>query len=247
MNMDLSALNLPPNPTVIDCGCNEGQWISHVKPQLTGKPRIVAIDMLHVEAMQCQMNHPDVLVLTAALVDYQTELLAARRHECSQCSSILKETSKLDQLCGHQHQPVATVVARRHECSQSSSILAMTELHDQIWGSPTHVPVAVEHVIAMPLDSILALAMVDHVDLLKLDLQGYELHALNGGLQTLAMTNHVISEVSWVSLYEDQVLFAELDKFMESQGFVFECLFDVRRMPGESEKPACGDAWWRRK
>lgn len=212
MNMDLSALNLPADPIVIDCGCNEGQWLDHVKPQLKGRPKIIAIDMLYKEAKRCRDRHPDVLVLNTALSD------------CYE-----------------------TLVARRHECSQSSSILNMTELHDKVWGSSTHDPIDMERVYATRLDRLAEQLMVDHVDLLKLDLQGYELKALKGAPLLLTQTDHVISEVSWVELYEGQVLFPELDKFMESQGFVWQSYFDLRPMPGTEFQPACGDAWWRRK
>jgi len=106
--------------------------------------------------------------------------------------------------------------------------------------------------MAVTLDQIMSLLMIEHVDLLKLDLQGYELRALNGGLRTLAMTDYVISEVEWVELYKGQVLFYELDKFIESHGFVWKEYFDLRYMEGahrdvdgqESWMPACGDALW---
>jgi FkbM family methyltransferase len=258
MNMDISGLHLPVNPVIIDCGCNEGQWLSHVRPQLKGHPKIVALDMLRAEAKRCQLCYPDVLVVNCALVDSETSSVVCHRDcECSQCSSILKGTELLDKLCGHVHKP--TVLARRHEWSESSSLLPMTEAHNKVWGSPTHVPVAEEQVQAMTLDQILALLMIDHVDLLKLDLQGYELHALHGALDTLSRTDHVISEVSWVELYEGQVLYPELNEFLESQGFTHQQFYDLRYMPGihdprflpdlgqEEHKPVCGDALWSRK
>jgi len=245
MNMDLTSLNLPPNPTIIDCGCNEGQWLDHVKPQLHGQPRIVSIDMLYPEAKRCQDIHPDVLVVNCALVDSETISVVCHRDcECSQCSSILKGTEMLDKLCGHVHKP--QVLARRHEWSESSSLLPMTEMHDKVWGSPTHVPVGEEQVLAVPLDLITKLLMIEHVDLLKLDLQGYELHALHGALDTLAMTDHVISEVSWVELYEGQVLYSELNEFMEQSGFVHKHFYDLRRVPPDI-RWVCGDALWSRK
>jgi len=219
MNMDLSALNLPANPVVIDCGCNEGQWLSHVKPQLKGRPKIVAIDMLYEEAKCCQLNHSDVLVVNTALSDCYEPL-----------------------------------VARRHKCSQSSSILKMTELHNKVWGSPTHKPVNTERVYTTPLDRLMERLMIEHVDLLKLDLQGYELKALKGASYILTQTDHVISEVSWAELYEEQVLFPELDEFMQKAGFVWRQFYDPRYLPAEIDgfiwkrgQMVCGDAWWSRK
>lgn len=222
MNMNLSSLHLPPNPVIIDCGCNEGQWLDHVLPQFAGRPRVIAIDMLYEEAKRLQLKtamphkSADVTVLNCALSNAATINLMGR-----------------------------TAVISRHECSQSSSLLAMTELHNKVWGSPTHKPVGFELNDYMLLDHIVTLLMIDHVDLLKLDLQGYELQALRGAEMTLDMTDHVLSEISWVELYEGQVLYPELNKFLEERGFECMKFFDLRRMPDDSG-PACGDALWSR-
>ena len=104
--------------------------------------------------------------------------------------------------------------------------------------------------MAVTLDQIMSLLMIEHVDLLKLDLQGYELRALNGGLRTLSMTDYVISEVEWVELYKGQVLFHELAEFMAQQGFEHVSFFDLRAADGrdvtddQEGVPACGDALW---
>lgn len=70
------------------------------------------------------------------------------------------------------------------------------------------------------------------IDFLKIDVQGYELEVLKGGGNTI---NDVVGcelEVSFLEIYKNQPLFAELDIFMRSHGFF---LADLERF------------WWRRK
>jgi FkbM family methyltransferase len=57
------------------------------------------------------------------------------------------------------------------------------------------------------------------VDVIKLDLQGYELPALQGATGLLPETRLVIAEVEFVELYEGQALFGQVDAFLREQGF----------------------------
>ena len=65
--------------------------------------------------------------------------------------------------------------------------------------------------------------------LLKLDLQGYELEALRGAPETLRQSQHVLLEVSFVQLYEDEPLFDDVHAFMRKAGFRFVRPLDVQR------------------
>jgi FkbM family methyltransferase len=69
------------------------------------------------------------------------------------------------------------------------------------------------------LDELLALTGV--VDFIKLDIQGSELMALENAKSALATVGVVQCEVEFVELYQDQPLFADVDKFLRSQGFCF--------------------------
>lgn len=55
--------------------------------------------------------------------------------------------------------------------------------------------------------------------LLKLDVQGFELSVLKGAVQTLGSCAHVYVECSEVTLYEGQALRAEVQSFLEERGF----------------------------
>jgi FkbM family methyltransferase len=54
---------------------------------------------------------------------------------------------------------------------------------------------------------------------IKLDTQGFELHVLRGGLQTLARADVIITEMSLAPLYEGGAAFVELYRFLEEAGF----------------------------
>lgn len=194
---------LSDSPTIIDCGANEGQWVSRIKPYLKGTPSITSIEMLRSEAEKCRQNHPDIMVLNYAV--------GAGSYNA---------------------------IARRHGFSQSSSILVMTEIHDQVWGSSTHDPTGFETVEMKTLDALFPSVTVD---LLKLDLQGYEMEALKGAVNLLARISHVISEVAWFELYEGQPLFADIDKFLQDAGFHFVEDFDVKMHWNDK---AAGDGIW---
>jgi len=64
-------------------------------------------------------------------------------------------------------------------------------------------------------------------DLLKLDTQGFELVILEHAPATLAHATLVQTEVSFVPLYRDQPLFADVDALMRRHGFMLHTMLDV--------------------
>jgi len=66
-------------------------------------------------------------------------------------------------------------------------------------------------------------------DLVKLDVQGAELMVIENAVETLRTATVVITEVSFVSLYKSQPLFADIDIAMRKQGFVLHRLGSAGR------------------
>lgn len=60
-----------------------------------------------------------------------------------------------------------------------------------------------------------------HTDFLKLDAQGAELLILENAVQTLDHVSMIQTEVSFAPLYKNQPLFADVDRFLREQGFMF--------------------------
>jgi FkbM family methyltransferase len=84
----------------------------------------------------------------------------------------------------------------------------------------------VETTIQVPvkqLDSVLD----SEIDLLKLDLQGYELEALKGCGDLLPRIKAITTEVEFVPLYEGQPLFGDVDVFLRQHGFKLLNLYDL--------------------
>jgi FkbM family methyltransferase len=69
------------------------------------------------------------------------------------------------------------------------------------------------------------------LDLLKIDVQGSELMVFQNGRKTLAGAVAVHTEVSFVPLYQDQPLFADVDAELRSQGFLPHAFAAVKRWP----------------
>ena len=72
------------------------------------------------------------------------------------------------------------------------------------------------------LDSLVS----EPVRLLKIDVQGHDLPLLRGATATLARTDAVLLEVMFVSLYEGDATFGELDEVMRDAGFVLAGLVE---------------------
>jgi FkbM family methyltransferase len=63
------------------------------------------------------------------------------------------------------------------------------------------------------------------VDFIKLDVQGAELMVLQGAQRVLKDVSVVQVEVEFLELYENQPLFADVDRFLRGQGFAFHTFF----------------------
>ncbi|MGH9373168.1 MAG: FkbM family methyltransferase [Vicinamibacterales bacterium] len=86
--------------------------------------------------------------------------------------------------------------------------------------------VDVRQVEADTLDNVLAADGVTDVDFVKADTQGSELHVLQGGSNVLAASViGVEAEVEFAPIYSDQPLFADVDAFLRSLGYL---LFGLR-------------------
>lgn len=81
------------------------------------------------------------------------------------------------------------------------------------------VPIAEEMVDTRRLDDIPELDFP--IDYIKIDIQGAELQAFQGASNRILKDVLVIqSEAEWLPLYKNQPLFAELEMFLRSQGFM---------------------------
>lgn len=84
----------------------------------------------------------------------------------------------------------------------------------------THVqfekPIAVDMVT---LDEWAKNRNINHVDILWLDMQGFELHTLMASKTILNTVKLIYTEVEFVEAYEGQYLYKDVKAFLESKGF----------------------------
>ena len=104
----------------------------------------------------------------------------------------------------------------------ASSILTSTETSKKYHGEKMEISDVLEIEIVR-LESI-----IDHeIDILKMDLQGYELEALKGSENVLHEIKLILLEVEFIPLYENQPLFGDLDVFLRGKGFNFHNFYDL--------------------
>jgi FkbM family methyltransferase len=72
------------------------------------------------------------------------------------------------------------------------------------------------------------IAEIESIDLLKIDVQGFELTVIKHGREKLKNAVVIQTEVSFVSLYKGQPSFGEVDLEMRSQGFIPHHFADIK-------------------
>lgn len=65
------------------------------------------------------------------------------------------------------------------------------------------------------------------IDMVKIDIQGGELLVLSNAVERLRDAVVIQTEVEFLPLYKDQPLFADVERFLRSQGFIFHRFFPL--------------------
>lgn len=102
--------------------------------------------------------------------------------------------------------------------SDNSSILDMLPKHYESNSDLKYV--AQQEIEIKKLDSVFA-SFVDENDrvMIKIDTQGYEKNVIDGAVESLKKISVIQLEMSIVPLYENEMLFAEMVKYLENKGF----------------------------
>lgn len=118
----------------------------------------------------------------------------------------------------------------RNEYSPSSSILPMKQAHKEAFDFARQE--YEEEIEIKKLDNVVRHIRVDGPYLVKIDVQGYEMQVIDGGIMTIEGAQLIILETSFVELYEGSPLFGDIYKKLESLNFryvgSFEQLFRPR-------------------
>lgn len=106
-----------------------------------------------------------------------------------------------------------------NESPMTSSVLAADTWSTKYFAQVTR-PIERRTVDAISLDSFVQKQNIDRIDLIKLDLQGYEREALQGARETLdGGVGCIYTEVNFISFYQGCALFADIDVIMRQHGY----------------------------
>jgi len=145
-------------------------------------------------------------------------------------------------------QPVHTAISSANGTAElyinaqdSSSALSATGEMGRKYQSWQTETIGKEIVQTTTLDSWGSQNKIPEIHLLKLDIQGYELHALRGAVQYLQSSVRLIyTEVEFVKIYNENCLYFELEQFLREYGFELYQLYNLTS--GEDGRLVTGDA-----
>lgn len=109
------------------------------------------------------------------------------------------------------------------EISESSSLLAPKEHLNYYKHIKFDQEITVE---TINLDEFVALKKINKIDLLWLDLQGYESFVFNSSPNALSITDYIVTEVNHFEHYDGCMLWDELKSLLIKNNF--ECIYNHR-------------------
>lgn len=114
-----------------------------------------------------------------------------------------------------------------NDSPMTSSVLPRNENSERYFDAVTRTK-EVRELKAVSLDDWFDRSGLERVDIIKLDLQGYELEALKGARRLLERgVRAVYLEVNYVPFYEGSCTFGEIDVFMRSRGYKLFNLYNT--------------------
>ncbi|MCC6680073.1 MAG: FkbM family methyltransferase [Phycisphaeraceae bacterium] len=109
----------------------------------------------------------------------------------------------------------------------TSSILPRGAMSERYFNEVTR-PLETRSIEAVSLDDFCARRGIEHIDVLKLDLQGYEAHALRGARRMLARgIAAVFTEISFGQIYQGGAQFGDIEAVMRQAGYELHNLYHL--------------------
>lgn len=84
-----------------------------------------------------------------------------------------------------------------------------------------------EKINVVRLDSFMSNNGIDHIDILKVDVEGFELEVLRGAGKMLPKIDCIVTEVGYMRS-NTKTHFADMDKFLEDNGFELLNIYELR-------------------
>ena len=125
------------------------------------------------------------------------------------------------------------VKMNKNEYSPSSSMLPMRDEHKNAFEFARKE--FEEFVSLKKMDDILKDEKLQNPYMIKIDVQGYELPVIEGGIETIKNADMIILETSFVKLYEGAPLFGDIYKKLTDLGFAYNGSFEQLMRPGDGK------------
>ncbi len=102
------------------------------------------------------------------------------------------------------------------------------ETGSSVYAEQSAIDREIEHRTLQALDKLVGGRTVD---ILKIDVQGYELEVLKGAQDVLSSVNAVVLELSLIAVNKGAPIFHEMIEFMSERGFVLYDILEFHRRP----------------
>ena len=157
-----------------------------------------------------------------------------------ECASLIRTAPTITVVAKAVGDKIGTVKFNRSSFNQSSSVLKMGQLHKDLFPFS-----AGESVCEVEMTTLDEWCEQNNLwpDVLKLDLQGYELQALIHSPRVMMKVKAVVCETSFVELYEGQPLFGEIHDYMTQIGFKYAGCIEPP-LVDSTGKPLEEDSWF---
>lgn len=158
-----------------------------------------------------------------------------------ECAGLIQKDEKVIVVPAALGDRIGKIPFRRSSFNQSSSILTMAQLHKDAFPFT-----AGESVCEVPITTLDQWCEENDTwgDIIKLDLQGYELNALMHMPRSLMKAKALCVETSFVELYEGQPLFGEIHDYLTQIGFRYVgCIESPLASPFDG-RPMEEDSWF---
>lgn len=117
----------------------------------------------------------------------------------------------------------ATIHVSKHD--DSSSLLPISSLQETLFHGTAEKEVRIIDVF--PLDEVLSAESICRPALLKLDVQGYEIQALQGCERLLNYFAYIYVECSFIELYTGQSLAHDVIDYLHQREFILKGIYNV--------------------
>jgi FkbM family methyltransferase len=194
--------------------------ISRIKTYLPANPVIVEAGTYDGEdTVELSKLLPNAKIYTLEPVP---ELFDKSAKAIKHCANVKLYNKALSDKTGKAIMHTSEERQRPGVVSMSSSLLAPK---DHLTHAPDTLFKQKIEIETITLDDWAHQNQVDHIDFLKLDIQGYELNVIKASPELFKTVKAILLEVEFIEAYQGQYLYDDIKRWLEAEGFELNCLY----------------------